>query len=230
MYCVKCGVKLADTENICPLCNTRVYHPEIIREDERELYPIDKMPKKTSKRAVLAGAVVILFMIPFILSFFADLLPDGKLDWFGFVAGGIAIAYLTFAFPMWFKNPHPVIFVPCDFAAYIVYLLYVNLATGGKWFLTFAFPISLAVAAIVCTLVILLHYLKRGKLYIAGGSIIAFGLLFLMIEGLMDNTFGIKFIGWSLYPLITLALIGGLLLYLAINNIAREKIERKLFF
>ena len=29
MYCIKCGVELADTEKQCPLCGTLVYHPEL---------------------------------------------------------------------------------------------------------------------------------------------------------------------------------------------------------
>ena len=29
MYCIKCGVELADSEKVCPLCGTRVYHPDI---------------------------------------------------------------------------------------------------------------------------------------------------------------------------------------------------------
>jgi len=33
-----------------------------------------------------------------------------------------------------------------------------------------------------------------------------------------------------MYPFITLAFLGGMLLYLAMNSIAREKLERKLFF
>ena len=230
MYCVNCGVKLADTEKKCPLCGTVVYHPEITREKVRELYPSDKMPKSGSGRAVIGGAVIILFMIPLILTFFSDIMPDGSIDWFGYVAGGLVITYLTVALPMWFKNPNPVIFVPCDFAAGIAYVLYVSLATGGDWFLPFAFPISLGVALISCTLVTLLHYLRRGKLYVIGGSIMALGALVLMTELLMGLTFGVKFMGWSIYPLISLELFGGLLIYLAINGSAREKIERKLFF
>ena len=33
MYCINCGVKLADTEHICPLCGTEVFHPELMREN-----------------------------------------------------------------------------------------------------------------------------------------------------------------------------------------------------
>ena len=46
----------------------------------------------------------------------------------------------------------------------------------------------------------------------------------------MSITFDIKFFGWSLYPLVVLVLLGGLMFYLAINKSAREVMERKLFF
>ena len=29
MFCVKCGVALADSEKACPLCGTRVFHPDL---------------------------------------------------------------------------------------------------------------------------------------------------------------------------------------------------------
>ena len=39
MYCVKCGVKLADSEKICPLCGTKAYHPDIERGEVNAIYP-----------------------------------------------------------------------------------------------------------------------------------------------------------------------------------------------
>ena len=230
MYCIKCGVQLADTEKKCPLCNTVVYHPEITQEKSKELYPARKMPKSQSGRAFICGAVIILFMLPLIVTFFSDMQMDGQLDWFGYAAGALAMAYLIFALPMWFKNPNPVIFVPCDFAAAMIYLLYIDIVTESGWFWSFAFPITLGFAAVTCTLITLLRYLRKGKLYVVGGSIVALGALILMIETLIVVRFDIKFIGWSLYPFISLVLIGGLLIYLALNSVAREKIERKIFF
>ena len=230
MYCVKCGVQLADTEKKCPLCNTAVYHPEVTQESVRELYPSHKMPRSGSARAFICGAVIIMFMIPLVISFLCDMQRDGELDWFGYAAGGLALIYLTCALPMWFKRPNAVIFVPCDFAACAIYLLGIELATGGSWFLGFALPVVGGIAVITCTLVTLLKYLRKGKLYVVGGAIMALGALTLMIELLTDVTFDVPFIGWSLYPLIALFLVGGLLIYLAMNSIAREKIERKIFF
>ena len=39
----------------------------------------------------------------------------------------------------------------------------------------------------------------------------------------------IGFVGWFMYPLIPLMLLGGTLIFLAVSTPAREKMERKLF-
>ena len=230
MYCIKCGVKLADTEKKCPLCNTIVCHPNFKQTAERPLYPSNKMPKNDSGSKALNGAVIILFFIPLLVCFFADLSLDGKIEWFGYVAGALMLSYVAFALPLWFKKPNPVIFVPCNFVAIALYLLYINFATGGSWFLSFAFPVVGGICLITCTVVTLMHYLHRGRLYILGGAFMALGVFMLLVEFLLKVTFGLRFIGWSIYPLVVLLLFGGLLIYIAINNAAREMIERKLFF
>ncbi len=230
MYCINCGVKLADTEKKCPLCEAEVYHPTLKQPTERPLYPVGKMPKSTSNSKVLNGAVVIMFLIPLIVSFISDLQIDEKIDWFGFVAGALFVIYVAFALPLWFKKPNPVVFVPCTFAAITLYLLYINLTTNGNWFMSFAFPTTAGLCLITSAVVTLLYYLKRGKLYIIGGAFIALGAFMLLVECLLNLTFKFEFVGWSIYPLGALAMLGGLLIYFAINSSAREMIERKLFF
>lgn len=162
--------------------------------------------------------------------FFADLLPDRTLSWFGFVAGALILAYTAFALPLWFEKPNPIIFVPYAFAAIAAYLLYINCVTAGEWFLSFAFPITGVFCIISTALVTLLRYLRRGRLYIWGGAFILFGLFSMLVEFLLCVTFDLSFIGWSVYPLVVLLLFGGLLICLAINVVARETMKRKLFF
>lgn len=230
MYCVKCGVRLADTEKKCPLCETTVYHPELSREEAQPLYPTAKMPKARAGARGLCVVVLFLFAVPLILSLFADIQIDGTIDWFGFVAGGLAVLYVLAALPMWFRAPNPVIFVPCDFAAVTAYLLYIDLATEGKWFLSFAFPVMGILCLIACSVVTLWRYLRKGKLYVLGGAFMAVGALMLLIEFLLSITFDLPMVWWSIYPLVGMAAIGGLLIYLAIDSDAREMMERKLFF
>ncbi|MBO5253526.1 MAG: hypothetical protein J6C51_06260 [Clostridia bacterium] len=230
MYCVNCGVKLADSEQKCPLCSTAVYHPDIERTQGKPLYPQNKMPDIKAGTKALCGALIILFMIPLVTCFFADLLIDGRFDWFGYAAGALLVAYIMFALPLWFNKPNPVIFAPCNFVATGLYLLYIDLTTSGNWFLSFAFPVTGGFCLIVCAVVTLLYYVRRGRLYIIGGMLIALGGFSMLVEFLMGITFNMRFIGWSVYPLVVLVLFGGLLIYLAISRPAREVLKRKFFF
>jgi hypothetical protein len=228
MYCINCGVKLENGLEKCPLCNTVVPIPN--PKTEEPAYPVNKRPKIKAKSKALSGALLIILFIPLILTFFADIHDNQKIDWFGYVAGALFVAYIILALPIWFRNPNPVIFIPCDFAATLPYLFYINWALDGNWFWSFALPICLVLALITSALITLLHYLKKGRLFIIGGFLIALGLFILLLEFLMSQTFQIVFSGWSIYPLVTFALFGGMLIFLAINRSARAMLERKLFF
>ena len=229
MYCIKCGVKLENSEKTCPLCGTSVCHPDFTEFSE-PLYPSDKQPTGKINSKFVCGAVVILFLIPLAVCFFADFNINKQLDWFGYVVGGLSIGYITFALPFWFKSPNPVIFTPCTFAAILLYLLYIDLSVKGGWFLGFAFPFVGGLGVIVCATVTLLHYLRRGKLFILGGATVALGAFMPLAEFLMVKTFAVKFLCWSVYPLACLLLFGGFLIYLGISKTAREMVERKFFF
>ncbi|MBR6783749.1 MAG: hypothetical protein IKM32_03570 [Clostridia bacterium] len=230
MYCVKCGVKLEDTEKICPLCETEVYHPIVKQEQVPPNYPPDKRPPAKKKTKIINGVVLFLIFIPLLTSLISDLQPDGAINWFGYVAGALTLAYIAFGLPMWFKRPNPAIFVPCFFAATVAYLKYIDFVTDGDWFLSFAFPAAMYFCLIISALATLLFYLKRGKLYIWGGFVIALGFFFPLIELLLSLTFDLRFIGWSAYPFVVFGLLGGVLIYLAANRFARDAVQRRLFF
>lgn len=230
MYCVKCGVKLADTEKQCPLCSTVVFHPDITRDKGEELYPSGKYPASQSTSRWPLIILSAAFLLPILIVLLCDLQLTGRLTWSGYVIGALVTAYVIVVLPMWFKSPNPVIFVPCGFATTALYVLFINYATGGHWYLSFALPVICGICAIVTAAVALVRYVKRGKLYIFGGAFIAAGGLTLLTEFLINYTFGFsRFIGWSLYPLTTLALLGGMLIFLAICRPARETMERKFF-
>ena len=230
MYCVKCGVILEETEKKCPLCDTPVYHPEFDNLDAKPLYPAFKMPLNKYSRKGLGGVIIILFLIPLIISFYSDFQKDRSIEWFGYVAGGLILGYVTFALPFWFKKPNPVVFAPCSFLTLGLYLFYINIVTNGDWFFSFVLPVLGFLSLIICAIITLVYYVKKGKLYIFGGASILFGILICLLEFLLSITFEIVFIGWSIYPLIVLVLLGLLLIYLAINSNARKILERKIFF
>lgn len=230
MYCINCGVKLADTEKRCPLCGTVVFHPELNRPEAEPLYPQDQVPVPKVNSRIANVIVTAAFLLPILITLLCDLQMNGGVTWSGFVIGALVVGYVILVLPTWFRKPNPVIFVPCGFVAVGLYLLYISLATGGHWFLSFAFPVVGAVGLIVTTVVTLLRYVRRGRLYVFGGASIALGAFMPVMELLMNLTFHFqKFKWWSLYPMIPLVLLGGVLIFLAAYRPARESMERKFF-
>ena len=230
MYCINCGVKLADTEKQCPLCNTVVYHPDLTRPPAEPLYPENKVPESRSDKKILCVALIFAYLFPLVLCFISDLQTDGRLDWFGYVLGALLVTYTIFCLPLWFKKPSPIVLIPSGFAVTTLYLLYISLATDGHWFLTFAFPLIGGCCVILCAVVILLRFAKKGKLYVIGGALIAFGAMVVLTEYLLKVTFSMSLLWWSVYPLSVLVLLGSIMIYLAISKTARETLERKFFF
>ncbi len=230
MYCIKCGVALADTEKQCPLCGTGVFHPELSQPETEPLYPRDRMPASQAHPWGVLMIVSVLFLLPISICLVCDWQLGGSINWSGYVVGALGVLYILAVLPNWFSRPNPVIFVPVDFAAIGLYLLYINLATGGSWFLSFAFPVTGALGLIVTAVVTLNRYLPRAGLYIYGGASIALGGFTLLLEYLLHITFGLPGIGtWSPYPLIVFSLLGLSLLLIAICPPLRESLERKFF-
>ena len=230
MYCIQCGVKLADTEKRCPLCGTVPFHPDIRREEGEALYPADRYPRQQVNRKGILGVVTMLLLMPVLITLICDLGIHGRVTWSGYVMGAIALGYVAVVLPCWFRRPNPVIFVPCGFVAAGLYVLYIDLMTGGGWFLGFAFPVVGFLGGLITAVVTLCRYIRRGRLYIYGGAMIALGAFMPLMELLMVAAFRLpRFAGWSLYPLVALALLGGALIFLAICRPARESMERKMF-
>lgn len=230
MYCVKCGVELADTEKKCPLCATTVFHPEISQADVPPLYPSNHIPEPQIHPWGALLIITVLFLLPMSICLVCDWSFNGKIQWAGYVVGALAVLYVITVLPGWFRHPNPVVLVPSAFAAIGVFLLYINCAVDGQWFLSFAFPVT-AYLGVLFTAVVTLHrYTRRGALYINGGACLALGGFMLLLEYLLHINFGLPGMGtWSPYPLIVFTLLGITLIVIAIVPAFRESLEKKFF-
>lgn len=230
MYCVNCGVKLADTEKQCPLCGVTAFHPDVLRGEGEPLYPPEKHPAPQVGSRMALIILTAVFLLPIFTVLLCETQLSGTIRWSGIVTGALILTYVTLVLPFWFRKPNPVVFVPCSFAGAAVYLLYIDLTVGSGWFLPFALPVTGCLCLIITAVVTLLRYIRRGRLYIFGGAAIALGLFMPLLELLIYSTFRLpRFTGWSLYPLGTLVLLGGTLILQAICRPARETMERKFF-
>ena len=230
MYCIKCGVKLSDTEKKCPLCNTIVFHPDVVQENSDPLYPLNKYPKSKKSTYLLQIFISFFVLLTAVIVFLCDIKITKSVSWSGYVMGGLFLGYVIIVLPSWFSKPNPVIFAPIDFTAIGLFLLYIDLCVKGGWFLSFAFPVIGGIAILTTLLIVLLKYIKNGKLFIIGGFFVILGAFMMLVEFFAIITFKVgKFLGWSIYPLVSLGAIGVFLIFLALYRPAREVMERKFF-
>ena len=122
MYCINCGVKLADSEKACPLCGTVPYHPQISRPEGEPLYPAGRKPKHQVRSRAAQIVATALFLLPILVTLQVDLLVDRTVSWSGYVAGALMLAYVVMVVPTWFRRPNPVILLPCDVLGVVLYL------------------------------------------------------------------------------------------------------------
>lgn len=230
MYCVKCGVELADSEKKCPLCGTVVFHPDIDRPEGERPFPPDAKPAETVSRSGLLFVLTAAFALPLVVTLLCDFQINGGVTWSGYSSGALLLAYIVVVLPLWFRMPKPVVFVPADFAAACVYLLYINAATGGHWFLSFALPAVGVLALIITAVVALLCYLRRGGLFVFGGAFIAIGAYNVWVEYLINRTFALHgCLIWSVYPLAVCSLFGAMLIVVGCCRPVRESLKKKFF-
>ena len=227
MYCVKCGVELAESEKACPLCKTPIYYPEHKR-GELNFPEFTKIKERVNTKG-LYFFISGLFVIAIALLFFCNWSVNREISWSVYAVGALLVTYTVVVLPGWFYRPSPVIFVPIDFVSVALFLWYVSYAVGGNWFFSFALPIVGFVGFLCCAMVTLLHYVKHGRLYMWGGALIALALFIPVLEYLIHVNFvdhgGLY---WSLYPMIAVGLFGILLIVVAIVKPFKESL-RKIF-
>ena len=227
MYCVKCGVRLQEGTEHCPLCQTPVWNPEAqapVKTYSQEL------PKTMRNQRIPGLAFLTALMLAVALSCLIFCLHTYKaVSWSGYVMLGIATFYICVLLPLWFYRPHPMIFIPLAFAAAEGYLLYICLYNHGHWFLSFAFPVVLLAAAIIIGGTALFRYVKKGKLIIIGGLFLALGGFTMLVELFQHITFWTKMFNWSLYTVSFLSAFGIFFLISGLIRPMREWLKRKLF-
>ena len=230
MYCANCGVQLSEGQKYCPVCNTRAYHPDIPESNASPAYPNKEFQSEEFNRRGLLFVITILWFLLFSLLMIFELAWHATVTWSGIAAGGVLLAYILLVLPFWFKHAPPIIFLASDFAAVLLYLLYIDLQGGASWFLSFAFPVAGVLGIICCTVVTLCYYVRRGYLYIFGGALIGLGAWTSLIEFLVWYTFGVVSpVFWSACSFATLFVIGMLLIVIAIVKPLKESLKKKFF-
>ena len=228
MYCVKCGVRLQEGVERCPLCGTPVWNPEGSRMEKA--YP-ERLPRTDRESTVpVAAALTTLCVIAVLVILAICFRMYGALEWGVYAVSGIALFAVLAVLPLWFRHPLPEVFVPADHAAAALFLLTVCGASGGNWFLSFALPLT-AISCILSTaLICLLRHVREGRLFIFGGLLVLMGLFSMLVEFFEHITFDTPMFLWSLYSLMGFGAAGLFLLITGMIPSLRASLEKRFFF
>ena len=156
-YCVNCGVELDNSILKCPLCDTPVINPKILKNQESApAFPERIQIPQASKNKYGAIIISILLLIPNIVCIITNFLFTPELLWSIYVVSSSAIFWFLFILPFIMKRKFPYLIVTVDAiatAAYIFVFYYLNSAQARNWFWTVALPIDIAVFACVAILI-----------------------------------------------------------------------------
>jgi hypothetical protein len=233
-YCVNCGVELADSEKCCPLCGTEVINPrEPWREPTQRPYPQRlELILKHIDRQYVATIIGLFALIPILVTLICDMLDGRGLSWSVYVLGAGALFYVWLLIPLYFKRYHRLTFLAADGLALILYLLLIDLMSGGHWFLPVGLPIA---AAGTVLLLLLAFWFRRGAgrqlLVRLALSLTAAGVYCVLVELAVD-LFAQDFfdISWSGFVLIPCLVLAAALLILEHRKQLKEEIKKRLFY
>ena len=228
MYCVRCGVRLQDGTESCPLCQTPVWNPDEARPEPGFPETLPLLYRESALPAAVAFTVICTLAVLVIL--IVCLRLPGAQAWGGYAIGGILVFYTVVVLPLWFPTPRAEILVPVDFLAAGLYVLYICVVNNGHWYLSFAFPVILAACVLTTAMICLLKYIRGGRLFIFGGFLVLLGGFTVLVEFFEHLTFGTRMFLWSLYPLLSFGLVGLFLLLAGMVPSLRDWLERRFFF
>ncbi len=228
MYCVKCGVRLDDSLDRCPLCGTPVWRPEEAQDQDRAFSSIFPEKHRNERLTAVAFLTAVALLAAFI-TLRICLRIYGGIGWSGYAMLGIALFYVIAILPLWFRRPNPMIFLPVDHAAIAGFLLYASWASGGHWFLSFGFPVTAMSCLLLTGFIALLRYVRGSRLFIIGSSVIVLGGLSMLVEFFQHITFGTKMFTWSLYVVSSCLAFGMFLILAGTIRPLREYLERRFF-
>lgn len=232
-YCVNCGVKLEETLERCPLCNTPVINPnELLKAGAIPPFPVEngetEKVKSKDGAILLTVALTTISLCCALLNYFVF----NQNRWSIPIIGLCALAWVVFFPVIAFRQLPIYVFLIMDGFAMGGYLFMLSLLTDSKvWLIHLGFPIT----ALVTALVIIFTFLVRN----VSSAILAVSLYFYLLIPVL--CIGIELlicafqeqplrIVWSAIVLTPCAIVAVILITILSRKRLRAAVRRRLHF
>ncbi len=232
-YCVNCGVKLAASEKVCPLCTTPVVNPNEIEREEYYPYPqkVEKI-RKTVNRRFMGILGTIALSIPIVVALILQIIQHFAKLWELYLYGAAILTFCYVLLPMLIKKPNPYICLSIDGIATALYVALIAWINGDMvtWYLPFALPVIGELFVYICVSLLISRIKRLGNLPKAAIIIAMFGALSVVFETVLALTFYDDFkLIWCWFVVAVFGIISGLLFIVNSRTGWIDMLRRKLF-
>ena len=227
-YCVNCGVKLKESEKVCPLCNTKVINPNNLKTDFIPAYSQNIEKTKKVNKKYLCFLITIILMGVTIITVLCNLIFTGNITWSIYVAASILFLNSKLSFVL-FKNKFFPLFIDLLTTETLIYVIaYLNNGLHWFYYLVCPFIFIIWIYIILCTFV-----LSKKKYNLLRRFSVAFSfisVILLIIESCIDMYKYEKItINWSIYAILPIIIIGTILFLISYNRKLIEEIKQRIF-
>lgn len=240
-YCVECGVKLAQSERVCPLCNTRVVNPnETGNASAERPYPhnVEEQIRGLNRRE-LAWLVLVFLLVPVGATIMIDLLTGPErfaFTWSIYVAAAGAMLCIWTLPPVLFPKLNAYVAISLDSLAVAGLLSVIAWRLDDwNWCLWLGIPIALLAGLTVGIMVAIIRAKRLRALTRASMCCVQLAILIVLIEIVIQFFshrsffFGWKLFDWSIYAAAPLIFIALLLFFISRKAGLADELKRRLF-
>lgn len=227
-YCVNCGVKLANSEKKCPLCNTVVINPNIKGKIYEPVYSNEIERIKSVNFKFIAKICYIVLFVLALITLICDLVITHSISWsiyviFSIICFGSILSYL------YIKNTyisHTLGFVGIELLLFVI--AYLN--NGMHWFMYLVLPFIFILWIYIMLCTYLIKKIKRSLIRSIVLCLVVSSIAIIGIETCIDLfKCEIIHLTWSLYTILPILIISLLLYIISFNKKLLDEIKQRVF-
>lgn len=232
-YCVNCGVKLDESLNKCPLCNTPIINPkELKKMGAISPFPVEKGETEAVKSKDVIVLTTVFLSTTAVCCLLLNLLVFSKTLWSLAVIGLCAFIWVVVIPCIAFSKLPIYVFMLFDGLAMAGYLYMLSFLTSSKaWLIQLALPITALATVLILTFTLLMRKISSSLLALALYIYILIPILCVGIELLICHYYGYPLhITWSAVVLVPCTIIAIVLITVLSKKRLREAVRRRLHF
>lgn len=227
-YCVNCGVKLKQSEKICPLCNTKVINPNNLKDKFTPAYSQVVERHKEINKKYLCELITVVLICAAIITVLCDLIFTGNITWSIYVIVSILFLDSKLSFIL-FKNKFIPLLIDLFATETLIYVIaYLN--NGLHWFYYLVCPFIFIIWFYIVLCAFVLSKKKFNLLRRFSVAFLFISVILLTIEMCVDMFKYEKiFINWSIYAILPITIIGLILFIISYNRKLMDEIKQRIF-